>query len=358
MRQKDYSLNYSRLILFGLAFLYFVIPILTQLIVGEEFYIYSKFQLLVNNYNFYFLGSLAFFLALLFLFIPERTIKIPHLSLDIFKVIFLINTLYQIWLIFNGIYAKYLGFSRLELLGKISSLLIPGYGYLLILACISIIKWNNRKALVVFVLFSFTIDFLFQGKIFATISLMLLMFYLDLNKIKLTTKRVLLLTMFGFAFLISVVLIRSKMAISGDTLLSVYNSFSEFMGVQATSGWGLEYYVHNKPQDFLNFDTTLQTYYFESVGHGLALSPLAYFLGNFGYNFFFYLVIYFCALFLIYYLSAHFMGKYSIFVLMVNYIHLLRHGPNVFLFNSIFQIVFLCLIIVVLSQAFNGKIIK
>ncbi|RWU05464.1 oligosaccharide repeat unit polymerase [Pedobacter chitinilyticus] len=355
MVQKNYSLSYSKLILIGLAFLYFIVPSFIEDIVGADFYIYSKFQNLVSRYSISFFFMLVVFLWLLLSVFPERKFKVPPVSSKVLKVIFFLNCLYQLFLISQGVLARLSGFSRNELLDRIGSLLIPGYGYILLLACISILKLRRRKFLVIFFCLSFTIDILYQGKIFATVSLMLLMFYLDISQIKLTTKRIVILIIFGFTFLISVILLRSTNEVNSDTLLDIYTSFSEFMGVQATVGWGYEYSLNQKPIDLFKFDTTLQDYYFSSVGHGLALSPASYFLGNFGGNYYLIVSIYFVLLFILYVLAARLIGHYSIFILMFNYIHLIRHGPSIFLFNSIFQIIFLILITLFLKLVNEEK---
>ena len=344
MVQKNYSLSYSKLILIGLAFLYFIAPSFMENIVGADFYIYSKYQSLVSSYSISFFFILVVFLWLLLSIVPERKLKVPKVSNRVLKIIFFLNCLYQLFLISQGVLGRVSGLSRIELLDKIGSLLIPGYGYILLLACISILKLRRRKLLIIFFCLSFTIDVLFQGKIFATVSLMLLMFYLDLSHIKLTTKRIIILIVSGFTFLISVILLRSTNEVNSDTLLDIYTSFSEFMGVQATVGWGYEYSLNYKPVDLFKFDTTLQDYYYTSVGHGLALSPAGYFLGNFGENYYFIVSLYFVSLFILYVLAARLIGKYSIFILMFNYIHLLRHGPSIFLSNSILQMIFLILI--------------
>ena len=64
--------------------------------------------------------------------------------------------------------------------------------------------------------------------------------------------------------------------LSKDMLGFAYLFGSEFLGVQASIGWAMEYFSEGYPASFWAFGATLQDFYKSSVGHGLATSPGAF----------------------------------------------------------------------------------
>lgn len=359
MWQQSYSFSYSILILIGLAFLYLVLPLVLQYLVGEEFYIFSKYQFSVASASAFFFLSLSAMILLL-----SKKVKITtYLGLSrpsdrLCKLIFLLNFAYLIIVLVRGILLRSNGISREELLNVVSSQLIPGYGYLLLITSLCIIYLKDKWYLAAFLVLAFSIDIVYQGKIFATVGLMITMFYLDNTKYRFSVWRILMLALCGFGFLTLIFVIRSINAEGGtpnDDLVTVYTFFSEFMGVNATAGWGYEYFSLHLPRNLFNFDPVLQKYYLSSVGHGLAISPVGYLFGNFGNYYILAAIVYLICVFGLFYISSKIIGRYVIFVFMYNYIHLLRHGPDIFLYKCVLQIIFLTFVITFIKVITNNK---
>lgn len=347
---SDYSYKYSITIITLFSALYFIIPYLLEPFVGDDFYVYSHYQSETFIYSLFCFISLIFCTYIVTQKAEHFTnIACPRPSLQTCKIIFWLNFIYLIKIILIGILAN--GADRITLLGLISKQLFPGYGYILLLVLISIIHIKRDKYLFLFFSTCVIIDILYHGKIFSTYALMLTMFYLDDKKIKLTIRRLLLIGVLGITFLFSIFIIRAITSGSGF-ILNIYSFFSEFIGVNATIGWGYEYTENNLPPSFTEYDSVLQNYYIQEVGHGLALSPVAYFLGNFGHKFSFFIgwTLYILLLLIIYSITIRFIGRYALLILLYNFIHLLRHGPDIFLSNSITQSIFLIAILIAFSS--------
>ena len=347
---NTYSFSYSKILLIAFAFLYFILPIFLQKIVGSDFYIYSQYQTISNIY------SILFFFLVLFLILYTTNIvkrriwvrgAIP--SMENFRFFYWMNIIYLIIIIIKGVTLRFNGTSRLDLLASISSQLIPGYGYILLLSCISVFFINKRSYLILFLVLSFFIDLIYQGKIFSTNSLMLLMFFLDINHTRISFKRLCIIAISGVLFLFLIFAIRALA--SGDNLfMSVYSFSSEFMGVNATTGWGYDYFASNMPMKLNDFDGALRDYYIENVGHGLALSPIAYFIANFGSYSLMISTLYILFLILLCFLFSFWIGRFVLYVLMYDFIHLLRHGPDLFLEKMMLHMLFLLLLFVALRN--------
>lgn len=354
-RSKSYSCNYSRTILIVFAFLYLVFPLFIQPIVGEEFYIYSCYQYHATYY------SLLFFVGIvLLLYCLSRCVnKYPYVSCPLpdkisLKFFYWINILYFFKMIICGIPLRLAGASRLELLMSISSQLVTGYGYILLLAFISLLCLKDRKYIILFAICCLCLDLIYQGKIFSGNLVMVLMFYLDDLRVKMSIRRLLLIGLLGFCFLFAIFTLRA-LSSGGILLVDVYSLFSEFMGVNATIGWGYEYNMVNAPASLIDFDAILQDYYFEDVGHGLALSPAAYFIGNFGNKYLIAVLLFFILIAIIYSVSSMIIGRYTLLVFMYNYLHLMRHGPNLFLSKSITHLSFLIIVLYIFQCYKNNK---
>jgi hypothetical protein len=341
MLQSRFLFNYSLAILIVFSFLYFVIPIGIQYIVGESFYIYSSYQFQVTGITLYFFGGIVLFIVFL-----KARVKINPCTRSIppdkysFKIFFYINMIYLIIIVIRGISFRIQGVTREYLLEYISAQLIPGYGYLLLLAGIAVIYLKSDKLLYYFIAICLIIDLIYQGKIFSTNAVMVTMFYLDEKKLKISFKRLLIIATCGFGFLFIIFTIRS-IGNGGNALINIYSLFSEFMGVNATIGWGYDYYKSNMPMALSGFDLILQEFYIGISGHGLALSPAAYFVGNFGDGYLFMSPFYLIVLYFFYRISSMIIGRFALFVFMYDFIHLLRHGPNLFLAKSIAHLLFL-----------------
>ena len=336
---------YSTLAILTFCSLYIILPYFLQAIVGDSFYIYSSSQ------NSSILPSLYFFLNIVICFAIiihdlkwHNKINIGKLTTRSYKLLIWLTIIYLIIIALRDIPLKLGGASRTEMLGAISRQLLPGFGFLLLLSFISIIQSHNKKLLLIFCLICFLVDIIHEGKIFTSYALLCMMFYFDDSLIKISLKRIILIGCIGLCFLTMIFFMRAS-AVGENPFLSVYSLFSEFMGVNATSGWAIEYSNNNLPPDLNDFDTTLRNYYINNVGHGLALSPVAYFIGNFP-SYYLVVPLYFGIITLIYLAGNRLIGQYSILILLYNLIHLLRHGPNLFLSKSISQIIFVSILFI------------
>lgn len=349
MLSSKFLFSYSRVILVSFSILYFILPLVMQYIVGDTFYIYSPYQYKMTGYTLYFFVGVS----LLIIGLVNKAKKTPLVQVNpldrrIFKVFYSVNITYLIVIVLKGILFRIQGATREYLLEYISAQLIPGYGYLLLLASLSVIYIKSNKLLYYFILVCVFIDLIYQGKIFSTNAVMVTMFYLDEKNVKISLKRLLFIGIIGLSFLFLIFEIRA-LASGENPLMSLYSLFSEFMGVDATVGWAYDYHKINLPLKFVNFDAVLQEHYIASTGHGLALSPVAYFVGNFGDSYIYISTIFLLVIYFFYRFSTRIIGRFALFVFMYDFIHILRHGPNLFLLKSITHILFLILIVLFLT---------
>ena len=63
-------------------------------------------------------------------------------------------------------------------------------------------------------------------------------------------RKLLLIGLLGFSFIFTIFTLRA-LSSGGFFLVDVYSIFSEFMGVNATIGWGYEYNMANSPMALL-----------------------------------------------------------------------------------------------------------
>lgn len=348
-REESITYSYSKLILFGFSALYLLFPYLLEYYIGAEFYIYSSYQDITFKYSLIFFSIL--FLTINLIIIDLRRFNIVKCALPSkrsAKIIIWINIAYLGVICARGLPLRLGGASRDILLELISSQLLPGFGFLFLLCIVAVIYLKDRKYLLLFIAVCFVVDIIHQGKIFTSYAVLSLMFYLDNIRTKISLKRIVLIVSLGFSFLLMIFFMR---AISADQnpLLGAYSFFSEFMGVNATNGWAYEYHLTGGNRDLSDFDATLREYYVKDVGHGLALSPVAYFIGNYGDLFFIHVILYFIVVFMIFHISVKFIGKYALVILLYNVIHLLRHGPNLFLSKCMFQLIFIIGLIAILN---------
>jgi hypothetical protein len=303
----------------------------TQGILGEDFYIFSTYQFSVSKYTYIFFIEIVFLFVLIFNKVSKSHTEVfPPVNKNICRLIIYLCIIYETIIIIRGIPLRIRGATRLELLDSISEQLIPGYGYLLLLASIFVIYLKNNRILIFFIIVGFIIDIIYHGKIFAFNSLMVVMYYLDFRGIKVSFKRLVLIGLIGISFLVFINFLRG----SSLARLTVYTFFSEFIGVNATIGWAYEYQRYDMPKMLVNYDKILEDYYYNASKHGLALSPVAYFVGNFHQVYFLAISIYFAVVYAIYSITANIIGRLSLFLFMYDFIHLLRHGPNLFLTKS------------------------
>ena len=98
---------------------------------------------------------------------------------------------------------------------------------------------------------------------------------------------------------------------------------------------------------FPDFNSVLEPFYANSISHGLALHPAAYFVGNFGSFWILSAVIYTSVLSVLSFLFVRTLGFLYVVIFIVNSVHFFRHGPDVFAKNIIAQSLFFCGIILV-----------
>ena len=130
----------------GLSALYLVIPIFVYMGIGEDFYIYSSSQSLVN-----YISVLCFFaLNIFILFLLKIAAKPPKFILFVkmsaSTVIIYVNYVLMLLILVVGIKLRASGAGRPELLESISNPIVPGFGFILLLSCISCVL-NKRKIL-------------------------------------------------------------------------------------------------------------------------------------------------------------------------------------------------------------------
>jgi hypothetical protein len=352
----NYSFSYSLAVVIAFLFLYFILPVGIEYIVGDDFFIYSSSQNIANIAN----TIVGFILFMLLLRIFRKSKISPHVNSlppDKYTIsfFFYLNLCYFLIIFFRGLLAISQGMGRMDLLLVINSLLLPGYGYLLLLASVAVIHLKKSKLLLLFVLLSFLIDFVYNGKIFSANAVMVLVFYLDNARVKFSFTRILLIGLSGFGFIVMIFLLRAISSGVEDNVIGLYSFFSEFMGVNASVGWSYEYLHDGLPMDLFDFGATLQNYYENSVGFGLALNPAAYFVGNFGSYYFAVAIFYAYIVYLIYCISSSLLGRYALFVLMYDLIHLLRHGPDVFILKFFTHSLFLVIVLLILKNHISSR---
>lgn len=339
----------SRALLISLLFCYFILPaIISNFIFDNDFYIYSSRQSDANILSLVY--GFIFIVWFYLLFKPRRA------NLNNGRVIRLANwpglriayfamCIYSVLLLFHGQQLHAAGASREELLGGIGEFLLPGMGLILLGSAIfAVSKATRFQFYLLFILF-FMIDITYNGKIFSFIALVIFFMRLDFSRPSARTiVRVFAVwTVLGVSFLL--VSGFNRVALANDELNTniigiAYLLGSEFLGVQATIGWGIEYFSQNHPQTFWPFVSTLEELYRPTVGHGLGASPGAFFEANFGSGGLFFAMIT-CGFWLMAFsLSSRLLGWLSYLIVAINFVHFLRHGVDVFLIKVVSQMIF------------------
>lgn len=345
VRQKNYSYNYSRALLSGLAFLYLVLPLAFPYLSGSDFYIYSNEQL-----NIIHISLFSFFLAFIFaeaifrIRFNSRKLCVTN-SISDTSIFIYVSYVLMILIIFSGLQLRAAGLGRMELVEAIHAASIPGYGLILLLAGLSIALNSKTKHLIIFIIFSMIIDFIYMGKIYSYMALIILFFYLDHKNVKFSLIRLMQITILGLFFLL--VIFTSRASASGELegIFAAYTFASEFVGVNSTIGWALEYNALGLPSQFLDFGSRLEDFYISKVGHGLALAFPAYFIGNFGDYWFVGQFLYFFSIALALLFLVKYFGHIVMFIILFNSQHLFRHGPDIFLQKILLHLVGLVFVI-------------
>ena len=347
LKQGNTSLTNSSLFCFTLLFCYFILPYLCSLLLPEGFYIFSRYKKEAD-----FPVVIGFLLSFLFFYIILKcnkwTRRIDHLptlsrqGLRFFYMIFLVQI---IIIAFIGTYYRVIGVSNRDfLLETQHSFLISGTSYIFVCSFLYMAIFTNRKTLLLLSVLFIYIDILFMGKKFVFYIIGILLYRSDIKSKTKNSKPFFYAGFAGAFFLLFIYVVRALTADSSASIaLDVYSFFAEFLGVYASAGWAIEYSQNIK--GWWGVVRELSTYYVGEVGHGLALHPVAYFLAVFEELWYVYMVLYLIVLALFFYLFSMFIGSAVVLVLLVNIMHFMRHGPEIFFQQFILQALFLSIII-------------
>lgn len=366
MQRTHFSLTATKSFLILLCVLYFILPsFLSRYLFDDTFYIYlTQYQPLGDFLS----TSFGIFVIAWLLFVVPRRVSrqnpfISRLSkLRILAGSYYCVIIYLVILIAYGMKLKAAGTQRLDLLAAEGDFLLPGMGFLLVTSAVYLIRARSALLLAVFVLLCVIADAVYAGKIFTFVAVGLIFFRLDYADVPIRRmKRIFLATsLLGFAAIVILGVVRTHLAgeeVKSGILPSTYLAASEFMGVQATVGWAIAYNLSNFPVDLLTFDSTLQNSYIGSVGHGLALSPVAYFVGNFGTLSIPVILLTFSLFAWIFRVGSKHLTWVMFLILILNFQHFLRHGVNIFAEKVITQAAYFYLldrIVVVLVLISNA----
>jgi hypothetical protein len=338
-----------RALLTLLVIIYFVVPsLVSEFLFENNFYIYSNLQAISNTRSLIYGAIFIIWVHLLFrrprslLFNGNmnRLVAWPGMRISYYALI-----LYSILLILHGQQLRASGASREVLLSGMDEFLLPGMSLLLLCALVFAVakakKWQFYGLFIFFLL----IDATYNGKIFSYLALVL--FFMRIDHARPSTRTI--VKVFALWALLGVTMLflsgLTRVTLAGDDLTVnatgiAYLFGSEFLGVQASIGWGMSYFAQGYLPSFWNFGSTLETFYKSSVGHGLATSPGAFFEANFG-SMGPIFAIFFCGIcLLLFRFSAQKLGWVAYLVLVINFQHFLRHGVDVFLVKVVSQMFF------------------
>lgn len=353
----------TRILFIALIFLYFVIPVpLSKFIFDDTFYIYSAFHPEANTLSLIY--GLIFGYFVLVLLKPNPSLVRNRTSIDLAnwrgaKIAYYAMIVYSLALMLYGTNLRSLGASRLDLLSAMDDFLLPGMGILLLLASVYAVSNATKRQFYALLVMFFAIDLVFNGKIFSFVALVLFFARLDYMQ---ASRRAILKAVtlaFGFGVIILFLSGLTRIYLAGGFLTTnvegiTYLFGSEFLGVQATIGWGIDYFNRGYPLALSNFVIVLEEFYIRSVGHGLGASPGAYFQANFGGNGPL-IAIFGCLISLMAVrASARWLGFVAYLIVAINFQHFLRHGIDVFVMKVLTQMIF-AMFISILINSFDHK---
>ena len=242
-----------------------------------------------------------------------------------------------------------LGAERTELLANEHQALFPGLGILLILAlchAVTTDRWNAWATLAVLLV---GIDLVFLGKMFTYPVVASGLFRADLKARRPSVRPAVVLFALGLLFVVATALGRG-IASADQGGFSLYSVVSEFVGVFASVGWAQNFAAGTR--GFGDANAQLEVAYMGAVGHGLAIHPVAYFIGVAGDRWIPLLLLYCMGVLLILHVSRRIIGRDgTLLVTIVNLHHLMRHGPDIFVKNLIVQFVAVAIVFYVGKEA-------
>jgi len=349
--QKNYP-RYELKFILILTILYFLLPIFLNYFFPKNFYIFSDYQFQSTTLSLIALGIMYIFYILIFKSMKSmksisKVVTISKISKKILFYVFLLFVLLLFLLIINGLYYRIvLGISdRIYLLTEEQKYFVSGMSFVLIGGLTYSVLFLRKKVLFILIFSLILIDILYMGKKFSFYAIAILFFILD--KYKMNPKYFYFIVLLGVFLIIITFITRAYVSVNdfqiSTLFVSAYGLVSEFMGVYASIGWAQEYgeFIHH----YFNLDRELSSYYLSSVGHGLAIHPIAYFFIIASQYWYFIFILYFMVVFILMRFFSIILGNLSVFVLLINSIDFFRHGPDIFMKHFFIQSVFLAFII-------------
>lgn len=352
MQSVTCSLKATRFVLLAITIAYFFVPVVVYPLVGDDFYVYSSRQSQTIGMTVIF--GIATSLFVLGVTRSGRAPPVPGETL-LYQLggVYYITLAHATGLAIYGAYLRGQGLDRFELLEAQTALLFPGFGPICLLGCVhAIFSATWRKLLLLTLVFVLT-DIMFMGKIFTFIAAGALAVRWDRSGRDFRLLHAIVFVFAGALFVASVYALR---ALSGDqsVLIDFYTFFSEFIGVQASVGWAMQFYGSTASAggaSLFNFVLTLDEYYYDIVGHGLALSPVAYFYGLFGPLWLPLAASYLLLAYVWFRVAWASLGYVALFLLAYNYQHLMRHGVDIFTMKVLTQTLFLVFVLKLIPSA-------
>lgn len=350
-------LKKTMLLLMIFNFMYLIFPLIaSELIFNSNFYIYSNYQsksILPSVATFILISAMIFFIF-------NREYKLDDRALFdsnsfIIKLSFYSLIIYCFVVFFVGMHYKLQGTPRVVMLAIQDKYFFSGLAFL-ILAAITYVISPRRNLQFFALIFSFLIvDFAFSGKIFSFLAFILIVFRMDCLESLGYAKKRSILPIIALGVLFVLVIWAMRLTLAGkdapsDVVSIIYTVASEFMGVQASVGWAIHYSIVKINTIGYPFVSTLEPFYIGSVGHGLAISTAAYFVGMFGSWWFAVEFFYLLFTFLLILLFKKQLGPFAPLVIALNFQHFMRHGVDVFTIKLITQIIFMFLLVAYLSM--------
>jgi len=355
----------SRTLLVLLLVFYFILPALvSEIIFHNEFYIYSRLQGEANILSLFYGVIFIFWVHLLF----RKEVSSHNCRVSIrlvnwmgLRVAYFAMLVYALLVFIYGQKLRVVGASRAELLDGMDDFLFPGMGLLLMLASVFCVAKASRLQFYSIFLAFLLVDMTYNGKIFSFLALVLFFLRLDYAHPSRST----IIKAFGFWGVLGVLMLffsgLMRMTLAGDDFNSdvvgvAYLFGSEFLGVQASIGWAMEYFSQGYSNIFWAFGSTLQDFYNSSVGHGLATSPAAFFEANFGSLGPFAAIFGCCIALISFRVGERVLGWVAYLIVAINFQHFLRHGIDVFLGKVIFQMTFAIVIAALATGRFKRSV--
>lgn len=338
MQYKNCYLKNSSALIYILISAYFFVPALLAHYFPDGFYIFTGQPW--DQSNIVIIYGI-FFIIFFYLAVPTQRTKviIPTGFLEkIFIFIWFITIILLSLLLIYGIKLRMtVGPDRLILLEAVHIVAFHGFGLILILALYYISVAKNSLFFGITLALFILLDLVFMGKMFVFLCVSMALFRCDLYQKKSSYLPLLSAGTLSFLFILLIFFVR-QFAADGNTVstgLTLYSAFSEFLGVFATVGWananqGSIHLTYNVVPEF-------QLLYFDAVGHGLALHPLAYFISVFGEWWQLAIILYSTIVYSVMLFLNRIIGGAVIFVVILNYQHFVRHGPDIFLKNIVVE---------------------